>query len=245
MAWQNLWVGLGCACVVACGDAAGDDAEESGTGESGTSSGATASVGESSMDDGGSSVGSASADASTEGADDAGDGDEFGESGGVLSPCPNDQLELTNVTLEFTLNRVLGEDIAAEFDAAQGSYACAAVGDDFGQVIAHFGPFAFGEPQSALHLDFFDGVRSYDLATDPGPPGTGETGLLGFGYVYQIESASSLDFSTVNQAGIGTVDVVAHPLDGGTNVDFTAVGTIGSPGSWEFDLHFTAVVTAG
>jgi hypothetical protein len=110
--------------------------------------------------------------------------------------------------------------------------------------MVHYGPHAFGEPQSALHFVLRDGVRTYDLATDSPPPASGEDGLLDLTHTYQYESASTYQFSNYNQMSTGTLDVIAHPLAGDTTVEFTAVGTIAGNDGWEFDLHFTGDVVS-
>jgi hypothetical protein len=234
MGWKSGWVGLALG-VVAC---TADDSEDN---DSAADSSDSAPA--SSSDDGTSSSGSLSADASAEAPEEAGDDEDEGdESGAPSGPCSEDEVALTNVVLEVTVNRILGEDVAVAFDAD--SWACAQVADDVGLLIVHYGPHEFGEPQSSLRFVLRDGVRTYDLATDPAPPGTGEEGLLYFGHTYQYESASEYGFSTVNQASTGTLDIIAHPLAGDATVEFTAVGTIAGDDGWEFDLRFTGDVVA-
>jgi hypothetical protein len=235
--------------VAACSSGNGEDEDDGGAAESSesaaqsesSSAGDTANVDD---DDGTSSSasGDASADVTAEGGDDEDEGEEQGESGAPTSPCSEDELELTNVVLEVAQNRILDEDVAVAFDDA--SWACAQVADDVGLLIVHYGPHAFGEPQSSLRFVLRDGVRAYDLAMDPAPPGSGDDGLLYFGHTYQYESASTYQFDTSNQAATGTLDILAHPLAGDTTVEFTAVGTIAGNEGWEFDLHFTADVVA-
>lgn len=238
MGWKLGWVAV--VGVVAC--TGGDGEDDDGAADSSES--APASESSAGDDDGTSSNGSVSADASAEAGDEDEDEDEAGEfgeeSGAPTSRCFEGELELTNVVLEVTVNRILGEDIAAAFD--EDSWACAYADAEIGQLLVHYGPHAFGEPQNSLRFVLYDGVRSYDLATDPGPPGDGEDGLVYFGHTYQYESASTYQFDTGNQAGTGTLDVLAHPLAGDTNVEFTAVGTIAGDDGWEFDLHFTGDV---
>jgi hypothetical protein len=234
-----MWLG-----AVACTSGDGDgtdsavDSSESAPASEGSSAGDAASVADDGEITSGSVSGDASADATAEAGDDE---DEGGESGVPTSPCSQDELELTNVVLEVAVNRILDEDVAVAFD--DDSWACAQVAQDVGLLMVHYGPHAFGEPQSSLRFVLRDGVRAYDLAMDPAPPGSGEDGLVYFGHTYQYESASTYQFDTSNQAATGTLDILAHPLAGDTTVDFTAVGTIAGNG-WEFDLHFTGDVVA-
>jgi hypothetical protein len=217
--------------VAACGGGGGTP-DEGSTTAAGSSSGAATTTGSASAD------ASASAGSDDEGLEEA-EGAE--ETDGPGSPCLGD-VELAEVAIELTVNRVFGEDVDAPFDPDQGSHACVGVSDEVVRIYARFGPFDFGEPGSYLGLDVYDGARVYDLATDPAPPGSGEPGLVRFQYDYQIESATTASFGTINQASTGTVDVVALPIDGGAQVEFTAAGEIAAPDGWEFDMHFTAVV---
>ncbi len=239
MGWKLGWAGalLG---AFAC------TADDGGNNDSAADSTDSAPSDSSSSDDDGTSSGGSlsgdatSGDASADGNDDEAEGAEFGETGTPSGPCFEGEVQLTNVVLDVNVNRILGEDVAVAFD--EDSWACAYTDGEVGLLMVHYGPHEFGEPQNSLSVRLFDGVRSYDLATDPGPPGDGEDGLVYFGHTYQYESASTYQFDTGNQAGTGTLDVAAHPLDGGTTVDFTAVGTIAGDDGWEFDLHFTADV---
>jgi hypothetical protein len=233
MGWKSGWVGLVIG-VAAC-TADGDDNDSA----AGSSDSAPA---DSSSDDGASTSGALSADASAEAPEEAGD-DELGEDSGAPSgPCLPDEVALTNVVLDVTHNRIQGEDIASVFD--EDSWACAFSEEGLGILMVHYGAQAFGEPQNTLYFRLHDGVRTYDLATDPAPPLSGEDGAVDLGHSYQFESASSIEFSTRNHASTGTLDVVAHPLAGDTTVEFTAVGTIGGDDGWAFDLHFTGDVVA-
>jgi hypothetical protein len=235
MGWKSGWLAVVLGATACSGGE--DDDNDSAAGSSDSAAG-------SSSDDGAasSSSGVLSADASAEAPEEAGD-DELGdESGAPSGPCLPDEVELTNVVLDVTQNLVQGEDTAAVFD--EDSWACAYAEEGLGIVMVHYGPHAFGEPQNTLYFRLHDGVRSYDLATDPAPPGSGEDGAVDFGYSYQYESASFIEFSTRNQASTGTLDVIAHPLAGDATVEFTAVGTIAGDDGWEFDLHFTGDVVA-
>jgi hypothetical protein len=238
-------------CVVAC-TACAPNEDEDVTGadtQAGSESGMSSDGPDSTMSlDAGSDDPDAGDDDDVDAGEDAsggsaeGGGAEGGDDGGSGSPCINDQLELTDVVLEFTTNRVLGEDIVAAFDPAQGSSACAWVSDERVQVRARFGPFDLGEPRSSFALTLYDGARVYDLETDPGPPGSGDPGLIEFGFTYMTDSTTTYSFGTINQACVGTVDALALPIDGGTTVEFTGVGELAGPGGWEFDMHFSAVV---
>jgi hypothetical protein len=42
--------------------------------------------------------------------------------------------------------------------------------------------------------------------------------------------------------GTGTLEFLAVPLDGGSTIEFDAVGEIRGPDGWQFDLHFSATV---
>lgn len=104
-----------------------------------------------------SSTGVASAD------DEAGEVSDSATGGGPAGPCLPVEVELA-----------FGEDVPAVFDASQGSYACLSLFDEVVRLKLAFAPIE----HSYLLLEVRDGARTYDLATDPGPPGTGQAGLI-------------------------------------------------------------------
>ncbi len=155
------------------------------------------------------------------------------------SDCINDDIALENVVLEMTTHRVLGEDVVATFDAKMGSVACYS---NFNgpRVVLDYGPTA-GSTLSRLILGVNDGPRSYDLATDPGPPASGQTGLLELSYSLE-EGPTTYSFGTDNQAGVGTVNVTSLPGKESPVFAFEAAGHIAGVDGWEFDLSFTATL---
>jgi hypothetical protein len=205
------------------GDPTGDDAHGDATGEPTTTTG---------DDDGADATSSTTR-------DDAAEGSGSEESGGAPSLCNERELQLVDVELQFEVHRVAGEDLVAHWDPAQGSHACARVFDEHVVIQAWFGPFDDGMPLSHLYIDILDGARLYDLSVDAVPGDElGEFGVIQLSYGYETEPAHILLFDTANSGGIGTVDVVALPVDGVANVEFTAAGAIPSRGGWEFDLSF-------
>jgi hypothetical protein len=168
-----------------------------------------------------------------------------GSGGAPNGPCIDDDILLENVVVEVATNRILGDDVAAVFDPEQGSYACLQFDGEWLKLRALLGPFDLDEPRTRLHLHVADGARLYDLAEDPGPPATGDPGLLGFGNAYQVTVVTTYDFDTINQAGLGTVDVTALPIDGEATLEFTAEGEIAGPDGWQFELHFVGTVPLG
>lgn len=177
----------------------------------------------------------ASADGSDDEAGEESDSDSDTASGGPTGSCFPGEIELVDVVVEVTKNRAFGEDVPAVFDAGQGSYACVSVTEERVRLKIAFAPI----DHSYLFLEVYDGVRTYDLATDPAPPGTGDPGLIELGYNLDIGDATTASFGTINQAATGTVDVLALPIDGDTNLEFTAVGEFAQPDGWQFDLHVT------
>jgi hypothetical protein len=149
-----------------------------------------------------------------------------------------------DVEVAFVTNRILDEDIPVVFDPDRGSEACVRMDDGWVRVFLAMGPFAEWGPCTMIGLDVGDGARLYDLATDPGPPATGNPGLLQFGNDYQATSSGTWSFSTINQASVGTVDVVSLPVDGETQLEFAAQGAIAGSDGWEFDFHVSATVLA-
>jgi hypothetical protein len=152
------------------------------------------------------------------------------------------KIQLQDVEMEIATNRIMGEDIAAAFDPDQGSVACLRLDDGWARLYLQLAPFDWGGACTTINVDIGDGARLYDLATDPGPPGTGQRGLLGVGNAYQASGTTTLSYSTINQAGVGSVDVVSLPVDGETTLELAAQGAIVTPDGWEFDFHITATV---
>lgn len=180
----------------------------------------------------------ASADASAEESDEQ---SGTGEPGG---PCSPGDLELGDVVLDVTTNRVMDEDVATPFDPAQGSSACVQVAGSEAMLFVQYGPFDFDGLQSSLQLTV-SAVGEYDLATDAGIPGSGMGGEIELSYSYDFEPATSASYSTQNQAATGTLDVTAIPTDGGTTFEFSAQGEIAGADGWQFDLSFTGTVVRG
>ncbi len=164
------------------------------------------------------------------------------ETEGARSVCLGDGIELASVSIVFTTNRVLGQDVEAVFDPAQGDWACVYESGGQTTVRAPIGPARFGEPGTLISLAVGDGARLYDLAVDPDPPGSGSPGLVELSYAVPIEPASTASFGTIDQAGTETVDVVALPVAGSTELEFSAAGTIAGVDAWEFDFQVSAVV---
>jgi hypothetical protein len=158
-----------------------------------------------------------------------------------MGVCDPGDLELVGVVLDVTTHRISDQDIAMSYDTAQGSRACATVLEDGILVSVSAGPFDRGFPQSNLRLTVRDGARLYDLEVDAGPPGMGIAGDIQLSYAYELGPMTT-SYDTINQAGTGTVDVLALPLDGGTSFEFAAQGEIAGSDGWVFDLSFAGVV---
>jgi hypothetical protein len=242
------------ALAFACGEVASSDetldadasvGEPTSAGDQGDTgpgeSTATTSANGASGDDASGSGTDTPATTSTDGAPDTGSADTGGDSWF----CNELWTDLVDVDMQIAVNRVAGDDVLAEWDPAQGSHACVQVLEDRVGISVEVGPFDGGTALGRIYLEVLDGIRVYDISVDAEPfDELGGFGALQLSYSYDVEGPPTLVFNTGNSGGVGMVDVVALPIDGGANVEFTAVGAIPSKGGWEFDLSFRAVTVS-
>jgi hypothetical protein len=151
--------------------------------------------------------------------------------GGVASSCGSAAIELQNVEVTASMNRILGSDLALEFDAAAGHYACLQEDGQRVRISAFIGPL--DHPVAFIVLDVRDGEGAYDLAT-------ADFEAIELTIHHQMDDATVV-FGTATHDATGTVDVIALPREQSTSVDLTAVGEIGGADGWVFDFNLAGV----